>query len=155
MNHKNNKKSLDKLISRAVGRENLKFDFTEWKTKHQKQIRQFHKQTEYSAKTNLWKTIIKSPITKLTAAAVIILTISLILNQKQPQTKPRQTQTAKSPAQLTTLASLSFAYRQGGMEKFEQICDKALKMAGPRPATISMQDFFEETNKGNSERKEL
>lgn len=125
MNSKNNKNSLDKLISRAVGRENLKFDFTEWKAKHQNQINEFQKQTEYSAKTNLWKTIIKSPITKLAAAALIILSISLIINKKQSQTQLQQTQTAKSPAQLTNLLSINIAFRQGGLKAVEEQLDKA------------------------------
>ena len=106
----------------------------------------------------IWKTIIKSRIARFAAAAAIIITICLFLTQYGPN-KQLETQqivrTTDSPAKLTTLATLSFAYRQGGMEMVEQVCDKALKMAGQRPANISMQEFFEEINNGKSERTEL
>jgi len=111
------------------------------------------------AQPNIWRIIIKSRITKLTAAAaMIIIAICLCLTIHNPNRQietPQISQTTDSPAGLTTLASLNFAYRQGGMERVEQMCDKALKMAGQRPANISMQEFFEEINNGKSERTEL
>lgn len=107
---------------------------------------------------NIWVIVAKSRITQVAAAAVIIIATCLFFMQQEQtgETKTQQiTQTAKSPAELTTFASLSFAYRQGGMEMVEQMCDKALKMAGQRPANISTQEFFEEINNGKSERTEL
>ncbi len=41
MNHKENKKSLDELITGTVKRDNLKFDFDKWKNDHKKQIQEF------------------------------------------------------------------------------------------------------------------
>jgi len=106
----------------------------------------------------IWSTVARSRIAQLAAAAVIIIATCLFFIQQQQTREIKKqeiTQTPKSPAELTTFASLSFAYRQGGMEMVEEMCDKALKMAGPRPASVSMQEFFEEINNGNSERKEL
>jgi outer membrane lipoprotein-sorting protein len=82
MNKQNNKKPLDELISRAVGRENLKFDFSKWKVQNQKEIQDFQVEMEHSAinnpvLTNIWRTIMKSSITKFAAAAVIIIAVVL------------------------------------------------------------------------------
>jgi len=115
---------------------------------------------EYSANThpNIWRTIVKSRITKLAAAAVIIIAISFLVVRFSPN-KPSDTvkiaQAGKSPAELTTLGTLSFAYRRGGMEMVEKMCDKALTMAGPRPAEISIQDLLENYNGKNPERTKL
>jgi len=108
--------------------------------------------------SNLWRTIIRSRLTKLASAAAIIMGAALILLHQGSDEQGQVSQTPKvekSPAELTTFASLTFAYRQGGMEMVEQMCDKALKMAGQRPANISLQEFFEEINNGKSERTEL
>lgn len=106
----------------------------------------------------VWKTVVKSRITKFAAAAVIIIAVSLFIIHLSPDKhgdSVKVVEARKSPAELTTFASLTFAYRQGGMEMVEQMCDKALKMAGQRPANVSMQEFFEEINNGKSERTEL
>lgn len=106
----------------------------------------------------IWKTIIKSRIARFAAATVMIIAICLFLTQYGPNKQVETQQIVRTtdyPAKLTTLATLSFAYRQGGMEMVEQMCDKALKMAGQRPANISLQEFFEEINNGKSERTKL
>ena len=106
----------------------------------------------------VWRTIVKSRITKLAAAAVIIIAISFLVVRFGPN-KPSDTvkiaQVGKSPAELTTFGTLIFAYRRGGMKMVEQMCDKALTMAGPRPAGISVQDLLENYNGKNPERTEL
>ena len=109
-------------------------------------------------KPNIWRIVARSRIAQTSVAAVIIIASCFFLTHQgqNGEIKTQQiTQTVKSPAELTTLASLSFAYRQGGMEMVEQMCDKALKMAGPRPANISMEEFFEEINNGKSEGTKL
>jgi hypothetical protein len=116
------------------------------------------KTTPANKQLGLWSTVSKSKIAQIAVAAVIIIATCLFFMQQEQtgEIKTQQiTRTAKLPAELTTFASFSFAYRQGGMEMVEQMCDKALKMAGQRPANISLQDFFEEINNGKSERTEL
>ena len=106
----------------------------------------------------IWSTVTRSKIAQIAVAAVIIIATCLFFMQQEQtgEIKIQQIiQTAKLPAELTTFASLSFAYRQGGMEMVEKICDKALKQAGQWPANISLQDFFEEINNGKTERTEL
>ena len=85
MKQQNNKKTLGELISRAVGRKNLKFDFGKWKVQHQKEIQDFQVQIKHSGinnpvLNNIWRTIMKSPVTKLAAAAVIIAAVALSIN---------------------------------------------------------------------------
>jgi len=76
--HNNNKK-LDELISRAVGRDKPEFDFDKWKQAHKEEIEVFRSQTAGKQTTqfvmliNIWGAIMKSRITKLAAAAVIII----------------------------------------------------------------------------------
>ncbi len=80
------------------------------------------------------KTIVKSKITKLAAAAVIVLAIGLFLVERNPKEQPEsqiETKVAKSPAELLTLASLNFAYRTGGMDAAEKLFDKAEKKVSP------------------------
>jgi len=77
MNQQNNKKPLGELISRAVGRENLKFDFSKWKVQNQKEIQDFQVQIKHSGinnpvLTNIWRMIMNKTMTKLAAAAAII-----------------------------------------------------------------------------------
>lgn len=86
MNEQNTQKPLDELISRAVGRENLKFDFCKWKTQNQQDIQDFQEQTRHSGinnpvLTNIWRTIMKNRITKFAAAAVIIIALLICINQ--------------------------------------------------------------------------
>ena len=107
---------------------------------------------------NIWRIIMKSPITKIAAAAVVIVAIGLLIFHTDPEKQNgavKVSVVARTPGELTNFASLSFAYRQGGMEMVEKVCDKALKQAGQRPANISMQEFSEGINNEKSERTEL
>ncbi len=107
---------------------------------------------------NIWKIITKSKTAKIAAAAMIIIATSFLIVRFSPN-KPSDTvkiaQARKSPAELTTFGTLTFAYRRGGMEMVEKMCDKALTMAGPRPARISVQDLLENYNGKNPERTKL
>jgi len=96
----------------------------------------------------IWSTIARSKIAQISVAtAVIILAVSfliVLLNPNKQGETVEVSQAVKSPAELTTFASLTFAYRRGGMEAVEQICDKALAMAGPPLSGISVQNLLEE-----------
>ncbi len=102
-----------------------------------------------------WQSIIKSPITKLAAAAVIIIAIGLFLvhqGPSEPVETTKAAKVAKSPAEMMTAISLTIAYRRGGLEAVEQQCEKAIEMCGPRPKSISVQELLEDFNSENSER---
>ena len=87
MNADRNNKNLDELITKAIGRDGPKFDFDKWQKDHKKEIETFKSQTaeqEVSRSVRIFETgkiIMKSPITKLAAAAVLIIVVILVLNQ--------------------------------------------------------------------------
>ena len=94
----------------------------------------------------------------IVACVLVIVAIGLLIFHTGPDKQDvavKVSVAGQSPGELTTFASFSFAYRRGGMEMVEKVCDKALKMAGQRPANISMQEFSEEINNEKSERTEL
>ena len=155
-------RDLEERIRSAIGPEEVTFDFDKWKASHQRQIELFKstvsQETSVLRKPYLIQMIIQSRVTRIAAAAAIIIAtcIFFVHHEQAGDIETQQiTKTEKSPAELTTLASLSFAYHQGGMEMVEQMCDKALKMAGQRPANISMKEFVEEINNGKTERTKL
>ena len=82
---------------------------------------------------------------KLTAAAaVVIVGISILVHQGPGEQNDTTTvfQAADSPAEIMTMKSLKIAFRRGGVKAIENQCDKALKILGPEPASISMADLF-------------
>ena len=86
MNTEKNNKNLDELITGAIGRDGLKFDFNKWKQNHKKAIEIFKSQsTEQKVQSvriyKIGKIIMKRPITKLAAAAVIVIAAILILSK--------------------------------------------------------------------------
>jgi len=81
---KNNKK-LDKLIYQAVSRERPQFDFDKWKQKHKEKIEIYESQTagrrisRSALPFHIWRIIMKSRITKLAAAALVIIAVMFVL----------------------------------------------------------------------------
>jgi hypothetical protein len=98
---------------------------------------------------NVRKIIMKSKITKLAAAAVTVIAIGFLAihTRPRPQT-PTDTLSpaAKSPGEMLTVLSLNIAYRKGGMDAVEKQYEKAFKILGPRPTSISVQDLLAECN---------
>jgi hypothetical protein len=81
---------------------------------------------------------------KLTAAAaVIIIGISLYVHQGPgEQNDIIIAEALDSPAKIMTMKSLKIAFRRGGVEAIENQCDKALKILGPEPTSLSTADLF-------------
>jgi len=77
MNPDRHEKDLDKLISASIGRENLTFDFETWKQAHQKEVQTYESQVAQAERPapslRIWSIIMKNPISKLAAAAVIVI----------------------------------------------------------------------------------
>jgi hypothetical protein len=89
--------------------------------------------------------IILSRMMKLAAAAVIIVGISLFVAHQGPSEQGGITkvlEVVESPSEIMTMKSLTIAYRRGGIEGIENQCEKALKILGPQPASISLGDLF-------------
>ncbi len=87
-----------------------------------------------------------SRMMKLTAAAaVIIVSISFYIAHQGPSEQSITTkflETVESPSEIMTMKSLTIAYRRDGIEGIENQCEKALKILGPQPASISLGDLF-------------
>jgi hypothetical protein len=97
---------------------------------------------------NLWTVVLASKVTRLAAAAVIVVVIGFVGHRiSREQTDARTASEAtKSPAEMLTFASLTIAYRQGGFEEVEKQCEKAFELLGPRPASLSPQQVLTEFN---------
>ncbi len=92
--------------------------------------------------------IFRDPITKL-AAAVTIVVISFFIAHQGPSEQADTTTVSKvpkSPVEMTTAVSLERAFRRGGIEAVEKQCEKALKLLGPRTASLSSQELLSEFN---------
>ncbi|MHC4648125.1 MAG: hypothetical protein ACYTBJ_21910, partial [Planctomycetota bacterium] len=77
---------IDGLLSRAIGREGLEADFEAWKHEYQDQIQQIESETDRSkatssARLQTWRIVMESRITRLAAAAVIIIAVFIGMNQ--------------------------------------------------------------------------
>jgi hypothetical protein len=87
-----------------------------------------------------------SRMIKLTAAAaVIIVSISFYIAHQGPGEQKDitiVTEVAESPAEIMTMKSLTIAYRRDGIEGIENQCEKALKILGPQPVSLSLEDLF-------------
>jgi outer membrane lipoprotein-sorting protein len=81
MNADKHSKNLDELISGAISRDKPQFDFNKWKRIHQNKIQIFESQTtggkalRSTEPPNIWRTIMKSRITGIAAAAAVIVSI--------------------------------------------------------------------------------
>ena len=97
-------------------------------------------------KPNAARIITLSRMIKLTAAAaVIIVGISFFIAHLGPGEQNGTTivaEAAESPAEIMTMKSLKIAFRRGGVEAIENQCEKALKILGPQPASLSLADLF-------------
>jgi hypothetical protein len=86
-----------------------------------------------------------SRVIKLTAAAAVIIAgISFYVHQG-PGEQNDTTMVSKaieSPAEIMTMKSLKIAFRRGGIEGIENQCEKALKILGPQPASLSFAELF-------------
>ncbi len=89
--------------------------------------------------------IILSRMIKLAAAALVIVGISFFIAHQGPSEQGITTkflEVAESPSEIMTMRSLTIAYRRGGIEGIENQCEKALKILGPQPASLSLGDLF-------------
>ena len=152
MNKQKNEKRLDELISRTINTEKPRFDAEKWKQKYPDEYQALISQTAIEASVrwpNVLKVILKSPLTKLAAAAVIIIAISFFTAHQVPTEKADTTiisKVPKSPAEMQAILSLSIAYRRGGIEAVDRQCQKAIEMLGPRPPEITIQQILTEFN---------
>jgi hypothetical protein len=151
MNEQRKEKQMDELISRTINTKKPQFDAEKWKQKYPEeyQVLLAHAaKKDLSRQPTILKVIVKSPLIKIAAAAVIILGVSIFINQKDPgeQEQPNIAKATKSPAEMMTAMSLTNAYRKGGMEAVEEQYNEAYKQLGPRPKSLSVEQILSEFN---------
>jgi len=98
---------------------------------------------------NIWRIIFRNPLTKIAAAAMIIVGVSFFTVHRDPGEQADTTivsKATKSPAEMQAILSLSIAYRRGGIEAVDRQCRKAIEMLGPRPAKITIKQILTEFN---------
>jgi len=85
MKHENDNQWLDLLLAQHIQREPEQFDFEKWAEKHPEEARLLRCGFEYSSRSMktkpylIWRFIMESKVTKYSAAAVIVLAITLVL----------------------------------------------------------------------------
>ncbi len=157
MSKNKDEKWLDELISRTINSGKPEFDVEKWKQKYPEEFQMLQSLSEQDSRTgrsSIWRVVRQSPITKLAAAAVIIVGIGLfaVLVRRGPgeQIGPR---VAKSPVEMMTALSLERAFRKGGIEAVEKQCKQAFKLCGLRPSSLSVEQILAEFN-GNGKSSE-
>jgi len=89
--------------------------------------------------------ITPSRMIKLTAAAAVVIAgISFYVHQGPGEQNDTiiVAEALESPSEIMTMKSLKIAYHRGGVEAIENQCEKALKILGPQPASISTAELF-------------
>jgi hypothetical protein len=100
-------------------------------------------------KSGILRLVVQKRVTKLIAAAVIILSIGIFIILNNPDTKVENADVnefTQSPADMQSLLSLNIAYRRGGIDAVERQSEKATEMLGPRPAEMTIRQILTEFN---------
>jgi len=98
---------------------------------------------------NIWRTIFRNPLTKLAAAALIIIAAGLFLGRgrhipSSPTAEPRII--AQSTIKKMSLMSLRMAYQHGGFDALDRQFRDTLDAMEPQSLSISMQELLEGVN---------
>jgi hypothetical protein len=98
---------------------------------------------------NIWRMIFRYPLTKLAAAALIIVAAGLFLGRgrhipSNPTAEPRLI--AQSTLKKMSLMSLRMAYQRGGFDALDRQFRDTLDMMRPQSLSISMQELLEGVN---------
>lgn len=163
MDEEKNEKHMDELISRAINTQKPQFDAEKWKQKYPDEYRELISRAAEKATThrsNIWRMTFRSPLTKIAAAAVIIIAISFFTARQVP-TEQADTITVskvtKSTVEMVTAISLERAFRRGGIEAVEKQCEQAFKATRSRLGSSSVEQILAEFNDNgkSSERTRL
>ena len=154
-----NEKRLDELISRTINTEKPRFDAEKWKQKYPDEFQTLLSRAakgDSARQPSILKVILKSPLTKLATAAVIIIAISFFTARQGPTKKADTTtvpKVTKYSVEMMTAMSLERAFQHGGIEAVENQCREAFKPLGLQPRSISIEQMLTEFN-GNSKSAE-
>jgi len=150
MSRKKDKKQMEEVISRTINSGRPEFDAEKWKQKYPEEFQMLQSMSTEKARTrrlSIWTVVSQSPITKIAAAAVIIVGIGLhaVLVHQGPGEQPVP-KVVKSPTRMMTAMSLTMAYRRGGIDAVDEQCEKAIRMLGPRLLRLTLGQLLTENN---------
>ena len=150
MTNKNHENRLDEIISRTINSGKPEFDAEKWKQKYPEEFQMLRSMSSEKTRTRrprFWWALYQSPITKLAAAAVLIVGIGLLAfyvhQGPGEQPVPR---VAVSPTKMMTAMSLTMAYRRGGIDAVDRQCEKAVRMLRTRPQRLTLGQLLAENN---------
>ena len=144
MNEQKAKKTLDELIRRSIDCAGAKFDADSWIKQHAQEL---HTLCSHPNAPTRQK-ILRRSAPAIAAAAAIVVALTLLSLSPRPDQPDKTTiiTTAESPADLLTFASLTIAYRRGGIEELERQCKEAFEMTQTAPENLSARDLLTELN---------
>jgi hypothetical protein len=147
MKNQKDEKWLDEQIARVVNSKKVKFDPERWKQKYPEEYQMLISNSIGASKAEqpgICLRFIKSPVAKLTAAAVIIFAAVLftVNSKKEPQIRISRPDRVSSPAKIISLFSLNNAYRRGGVEALESQLEKSAELLGPGSADMDIKELF-------------
>ena len=143
---------LDELISKTINTEKPRFDAEKWKQKYSDEYQTLISRRDKAASSRqpvIWKVIFGKSITRLAAAAAVIIVVGLLLSRDRqqpniPAEKPALI--AQSPAKIVSMASMRMTYQRRGMDALDQQFRDALDILGPRSSSVSIQELLEGSN---------
>ena len=148
MRHEDFDNKLDSLIENAIGAE-TSFDFDEWKQQHPGEIRKYKAKTAGQPHRRPRHTLIRFAAAAGAIAAMIAIAIILT----RPDEPTEVAQYKPFPAHVATIGRLNMAFRSGGLEAIEKLCERPVRTTGPRPEIMTAQQLLNEmeneTEKGN------
>jgi len=150
MSRKKDDKRLDQIISRTINSGKPEFDAEKWKQKYPEEfqmLQSMSKQDSPTRQPSIWRTVRYSPITKIAAAAVIIVAIGLIaVFVHQGPGEQIGSGNGQSPTKMMSAISLTMAYRRGGIDAVDEQCEKAIRILGTRPLRLTLGQLLTENN---------
>ena len=152
MNKQEDEEWLDELIARTINTAKPQFRSEEWRQKHP---REFEILLSRKAKAgsshqpSKLRVVLGNPITKLAAAAIVMIVVLFMVERIRREPEPTQLgrQTA-SAVEMATAISLERAYRRGGMEAVEDQCRKVFGTTAGESASPSILQLLGEQGAG-------
>ncbi len=128
MSEQDSEQKLDELISRTINTARPEFDAEKWKQQYPGEFEILRSRAAKGASASrftLLRVIFGKPITRLAAAAAIVVAAVFIAGRTRPGPEPTQVRPRTvSSVEMATAISLERAYRRGGMEAVEDQCRK-------------------------------
>lgn len=137
MSEEERKDRLDVELHRAINATTPKFDAPAWQRKYRSEFGTLLARGNGKAREfRIW--YLHPAFWLGIAAAIVAVGYGLVCwtGSYRTQSPPLPEVSAKLPAQMVTMSSLSLAFRRGGMEALNTQLDKAVEQLGPRPMGI-------------------